>query len=43
MASRPDPAAPPESIVLAQFAGIRNIVSRERLALGELETVNFIQ
>lgn len=33
-----DPNALPESIVVAQFQGIRNTVSRERLALGELET-----
>lgn len=36
MASRPDD--PPESIVLGQFAGIKNTVSRERLAPGELES-----
>lgn len=31
-----DPNALPESIVLAQFAGIKNTVSEERLAQGEL-------
>lgn len=36
MASRPD--EPPESIILGQFSGIRNTVSRERLQMGELET-----
>ncbi len=35
MASRPD--EPPESIIVGQFAGIKNTVSRERLQMGELE------
>lgn len=35
MASRP-PVEPPESVVLGQFAGIRNLVSEERLQPGEL-------
>lgn len=33
----PAPVEPPESIVLGQFRGIRNTVSRERLAPEELE------
>lgn len=36
MASRPD-NEPPESIILAQFNGINNTVSAERLAPGDLE------
>lgn len=35
MASRP-PVEPPESIIVGQFTGIRNTVSEERLAVGEL-------
>lgn len=39
MASRPpDPNAPPESIVLGAFKGVKNTVESERLMLGELET-----
>lgn len=34
---RPDPNAPPESIVLGAFGGIRNNVSRERLGDKDLE------
>jgi len=34
MASQP----PPESIIVGQFAGVKNTVSRERLQQGELET-----
>lgn len=35
--ARPDPDEPPESIVLGQFAGLRNTVARERLAPSELQ------
>lgn len=38
MASRPpDPNAPPESVILGQFKGMKNTVSRERLGADELE------
>jgi hypothetical protein len=35
---QPDPNAPPESIVLSTFSGLKNTVSRERLQAHELET-----
>lgn len=38
MASRPpDPNAPPESIILGAFKGLKNTVARERLGADELE------
>lgn len=37
MAGAPPPNAPPESVLLQQFTGLKNTVSSERLGPGELE------
>lgn len=37
MAADPSAGAPPESVLLQQFAGLKNTVTPERLAMGELQ------